>query len=228
MNAGDEPRTSAPAGKQDNADGAQPMAQSASAMLELVGGASGMLDSAIPGAVFVGVFVATRNLTTPLWVAICVAFAIFVYRLTRRDALRHALGGFVGVAVAAGLAVLTGKPENYFVPNLALNTGYAVLSAISLAVRWPLAGVVLGAVFGEGTAWRGDTARRRAYTIATALWFCMFALRIGVLFPLWLADQLVPLGIGRIALGYPLYALVVWLTWVVVSRTQPVRAEAAG
>lgn len=187
-----------------------------------------MLDSAIPGAVFVGLFVATRNLTTPLWFAICAAVAILVYRLTRRDTVRHAVGGFVGVAVAVALAVLTGKPENYFVPTLVLNTGYAAVSAISLAVRWPAAGLVLGAIFGEGTAWRADAARRRTYTAVTGLWFCMFALRIAVLFPLWLADQLVPLGIGRIVLGYPLYALVVWLTWLIVSRSQPVRAEPAG
>jgi len=201
--------------------------QSAGALLGLLGGASGMLDSALPGALFVGVFVATRNLTTPLWLALGAASVIFAYRLIRRDPLRHALGGFIGVAVAAGLAVLTGKPENYFVPTLALNSAYAAASAISLAARWPLAGLVLGAVFGEGTAWCRDAARRRAYTTATALWFCMFALRLAVLLPLWLAGDLVPLGIGRIALGYPLYALVVWLTWLIISRTQPVRPEPA-
>ena len=97
-------------------------------------------------------------------------FAIFVYRLVRRDTLRHSVGGFIGVAVAAGLAVLTGKPENYFLPALGLNVAYAMAAAVSLAVRWPLIGLVLGAVFGEGTEWRRDPARRRAYTAATALW----------------------------------------------------------
>ncbi len=186
-----------------------------------------MLDSAVPGALFVAAYVATRNLTVPLWIAASAAFAIFVYRLVRRDTLRHSVGGFLGVAVAAGLAVLTGKPENYFLPGLGLNVAYAIAAAVSLVVRWPLIGVVLGAVFGEGTDWRRQSARRRAYTVATALWLAMFGLRIAVLFPLWLAGLLVPLGIGRIALGYPLYALVVWLTWRIISRTQPVRTEAA-
>ena len=201
--------------------------QSASALLGLLGGPSGMLDSSIPGALFVAVYVSTRNLTTPLWIATGAAVVILAYRLIKRDTLRHAVGGFVGVAIAAALALLTGRPENYFVPTLAINAGYALVSAVSLAVRWPLAGLVLGAVFGEGTAWRQDTARRRAYTAATVLWFGMFALRIAVLLPLWLADMLVPLGIGRIVLGYPLYALVVWLTWLIVSRTRPVRPAPA-
>lgn len=200
--------------------------QSAAALLGLFGGTRGMLDSAVPGALFAGVYVGTRNLTMPLWIAAGTALAIFLYRLVRRDTLRNSVGGFIGVAVAAGLAVLTGKPENYFLPALGLNMAYAVAAAVSLAVRWPLIGLALGAVFGEGTEWRRDQARRRAYTTATALWLAMFALRIAVLLPLWLADLLVPLGISRIVLGYPLYALVVWLTWLIISRTRPVRAEA--
>jgi len=236
LNADEVPEASTPA---DAVDGArQPVAsrpaapqsaapQSAAALLTMLGGTSGMLDAAIPGALFVCVFVATRNLATPLWVAVGAAAAILIYRLVRRETPRHAVGGFVGVAIAAALAVLTGKPENYFLPTLALNAGYATASAISLIARWPLAGVVLGAVFGEGAAWRRDPVRRRAYTVVTALWFCMFAVRIAILFPLWLAGQLVPLGIGRVALGYPLYALVVWLSWLIIRRTQPVRPEPA-
>jgi Protein of unknown function (DUF3159) len=201
--------------------------ESASALLAMLGGKSGMLDSSIPGAIFVAVYVSTRQLAAPLWIATAAAGVILAYRLIARDTVRHAVGGFFGVAIAAGLALLTGRPENYFVPTLVINAGYAVASACSLAVRWPLAGLVLGAVFGEGTAWRGDAARRRAYAAVTALWLAMFAIRIAVLLPLWLADMLVPLGIGRIVLGYPLYAIVVWLTWLIVSRTRPVRPEPA-
>lgn len=224
MNTGGIP--DAVAGQVTEAAGGRPP-QSAAALLNQLGGVGGMLDSAIPGALFVAVYVVTRKLTAPLLIAAAAAVVIFVYRLIRRDTLRHALGGFVGVAIAAGLALLTGKPENYFVPTLVLNAGYALASAISLAVRWPLIGLMLGAVFGEGTAWRSDPPRCRAYTAATALWFCMFALRVAVLFPLWLAGLLVPLGIGRIVLGYPLYALVVWLTWLIVSRARPIRPAPA-
>ncbi len=202
--------------------------ESAAALFRLLGGARGMLDSGVPGAVFVAGYVTTRNLTTPLLIAAGAALVIFVYRLARRDALRYAVSGFAGVGIAAGLAVLTGRPENYFLPALALNAGYAAASALSLALRWPLIGLVLGAVLGEGTQWRRDRPRRRAYSAATMLWMCMFALRIAVLFPLWLANLLVPLAIGRIVLGYPLYALVVWLTWLIISRTRPVRPDPVG
>ncbi len=186
----------------------------------MLGGGRGMLDSAVPGAIFVALYIVFRTLGPPLLIAGAAAALIFGYRLVRRDPIRHAAGGLVGVAIAAGLAVVTGKPENYFLPSLILNAAYAVGSAVSLAVRWPLLGLLIGPLLGEGTDWRADPARRRAYTAATAIWMGMFIVRVAALFPLWLAGLLVPLGIGRIVLGYPLYALVVWISWRILKRPQ--------
>lgn len=208
-------------------DVAPPAALSARGLLDILGGPRGMLDSAVPGAIFVAVYIAVRSLSTPLWIAGGTAVLIFAFRVVRREPLRHAASGLIGVAVAAGLAVITGKPENYFLPALFLNAAYAAGSAISLALRWPVLGVIIGPLLGEGTDWRANPARRRAYSAATALWMGMFMLRVAALFPLWLAGLLVPLGIGRIVLGYPLYALVVWLTWLILRRRQSLdRSEA--
>jgi hypothetical protein len=52
------------------------------------------------------------------------------------------------------------------------------------------------------------------------MWMGMFLLRVAALLPLWLAGLLVPLGIARIVLGYPLYALVVWITCLILTRPQ--------
>lgn len=207
--AADEAPRPAPAG-----------AASAKNLLDMLGGRRGMLDSAVPGAIFVAVYMAARTLTTPLLVAGAAAGLIFAFRVARREPLRHAATGLAGVAVAALLAVITGKPENYFLPALVLNAAYAAGSAISLAIRWPLLGVLVGPLLGEANHWRASPVRRRAYAAATALWMGMFMVRVAALFPLWLAGLLVPLGIARIVLGYPLYALVVWITWLILKRPQ--------
>lgn len=195
---------------------------------EAFGGKQGVLDMGLPGMVFVAAYlVSGQQMPIAIWSAVGIAAALTVIRLVRRGTVQHAIAGFAGVAVAAYVAHKTGEPADYYLPSLLLTVGYAVAFAVSLLVRWPLLGVALGVVFGEGTAWRRDRARRRVYTLVSALWLVMFGLRLAVLVPLWMAGQLVALGIGRLILGYPLYLLVIWISWRLVNQTRPVRPDSA-
>lgn len=79
------------------------------------------------------------------------------------------------------------------------------------------------------TAWRKDPVLMKKYTVVTWLWVAMFALRLGVQGPLYLAgtDFIAALGTARLVMGLPLFALVLWLTWRIVrqpgsSADQPV------
>lgn len=191
---------------------------------EAFGGKKGMLDTGLPGIVFVVAFlISGDNMEIAVWSAIGVAAILLILRLVRRDKVQNAIAGFVGVGIAAFVAAKTGEPANYYLTSLLLTVVYGVAFGISLLVRWPLLGAGLGFVFGEGTAWRKDPPRRRAYTLSTFLWFLMFAVRLAILVPLWLEGWLVALGIGRLVLGYPLYALVIWLSWRIIQQTKPVR-----
>lgn len=191
---------------------------------EAFGGKKGMLDTGLPGIVFVVAFLLSGDkMEIAVWSAVGVAAILLILRLVRRDSMQNAIAGFVGVGVAAFVAAKTGEPANYYLTSLLLTLLYGVAFGISLLVRWPLLGAGLGFVFGEGTAWRKDPARRRAYWLATFLWFLMFVVRLAILAPLWAEGWLVALGIGRLVLGYPLYALVIWLSWRVIQQTKPVR-----
>lgn len=195
---------------------------------EAFGGKKGMLDTGLPGIVFVVAFLLSGDkMEIAVWAAVGVGAILLILRLVRRDSVQNAIAGFVGVGVAAFVAAKTGEPANYYLTSLLLTVAYGAAFGISLLVRWPLLGAGLGFVFGEGTAWRKDPPRRRAYTLATVLWFGMFVLRIAVLAPLWAEGWLVALGIGRLVLGYPLYALVIWLSWRIIQQTKPVRPAAA-
>lgn len=193
-----------------------------------MGGARGLLDTGMPGVVFVATYVISGGWLMPaLWAAVGVGAVLFVARLVRRETLQHALAGFVGVGVAAFIAHRTGRPEDFFLPSLFVNGGYLVAFLVSLAVRWPLLGVLLGPMFGEGLGWRRDPARRRAYSLATLVWSAMFVVRLGVLVPLYLSAQLVALGVARLALGYPLYLLVVWMSFLILRQNKAVRQQQA-
>lgn len=51
------------------------------------------------------------------------------------------------------------------------------------------------------------------------MWIGMFALRLTVQLPLYLSDQVAALGVAKLALGTPLYALVIWFTWLSARDT---------
>ncbi|MBM7477177.1 DUF3159 domain-containing protein [Oerskovia jenensis] len=78
--------------------------------------------------------------------------------------------------------------------------------------------------------WRQDAALMRRYALATWLWVGMFALRLAVQVPLFLAgeDAVAWLGTARLVMGIPLWALTLWLTWLLVRRphvAEPVPAN---
>ena len=101
---------------------------------------------------------------------------------------------------------------------------------MSVLVGWPLVGIVVGLLRGQGAAWRKDPAAavdRQRYRWATWLWAAMFAARLAVQVPAYLADDVALLGTARLAMGVPLWALTMWLTWLLV-RGSGHRAEPAG
>ena len=58
----------------------------------------------------------------------------------------------------------------------------------------------------------------RRYTAATWLWIGLFAVRLAVQVPLYLDGDVGWLGTARLVMGIPLWALVLWLTWILVRR----------
>jgi hypothetical protein len=136
----------------------------------------------------------------------------------RRERLQFALAGFAGVALAAFIASKTGKAEDFFLPGLLLNAAYAVAYLISIAIRWPLLGVLLGPLGGNGMAWRRDPEQVRLYSRASWIWVGVFTLRLAVQLPLYLAGALLALGIARTAMGLPIFLLAIWLSYLVLQR----------
>ena len=175
-------------------------------LAEAVGGPLGILESSLPAVAFVVAYIISGSDTNAsAIVAVALALVLTVLRLARRESPRHALSGLVGVAFAAFIATRSGRAENFFLPGLLANAAYAAAFLISLAARWPLVGVIVGQLDGEGNQWREDPARVRAFVRATWLWAGLFLVRLAVQLPLYLAGAVVALGIARTAMGLPLF-----------------------
>jgi len=216
--------TGAGSSDEEAADAAPPAATGVEGvdLAAAIGGRRGLLDSGLPGLVFVTVFTLNgQDLPPALWAALGVAGLLTALRLLRREPLTQTLAGLVGVGIAAFFASRTGEARNYFVPGFLLNVGYVVAYAVSALVRWPVVGVLVGPLLGEGLQWRQDPPRLRAYTLATWMFAGLFALRLAVQVPLWLFDRVFVLGTVKVLMGVPLFALVAWLSYLVIRAAPP-------
>lgn len=184
---------------------------------QAVGGWRGAVESALPALAFLLVYqLMGHDASLALRIAGALAAVAAVLRLVRRESLQFVIGGAIGVAVSAWFVSRTGNAADFFLPDMIKNAAYGVVYLLSVLLRYPLIGVLLGSVEGEPLKWIRDLDRRRTAMTATWMWVLMFALRVGIMFPLYWADQLNALGVAKIALGYPLFVLVVWVTYRLV------------
>lgn len=185
--------------------------------LAAIGGWRGLVESVAPGLVFVVLYVATRDLTVTLIAAIAVALVATLTRLVQRTPVTQAVGGLLGIAIGAIWAWRSGEASDFFVWGLFVNAGFAVGTTISILVGWPIVGIVVAALMGRSHEWRSDPVARRRYTVASWLWVGAFLARLAVQVPLYLSAEVGWLGTARLIMGVPLWALVLWITWILVN-----------
>jgi hypothetical protein len=171
----------------------------------------GIVESLLPGFLCVIVYAITQETLPSVLIPAAIAVLFVLVRLVTRTPVVPALVGLLGIAVSAALAIFSGDAKENFVLGFWLNGAYVV----GLLV-WPVIGIIVGLLRGEGTAWRADKAKYRIALVTTVLWTCMFAARLAVQVPLYYADQTQLLGGAKLVMGLPLYAATLWVTWLLV------------
>ena len=191
-------------------------------VLRSAGGVQGIVESILPGLVFLVTFTVTQDLSPALVAALSAAAVFTVVRLIQRRPLTQALAGVAGVGISAWLAHTTGKAENFYLPGFFTNAAYIVAMVTSILVKWPVAGLLFGFIRNEGLDWRKDPARLKAYRLGTWIIVAVLALRLIVQVPLYLMgpDGLAALATTRLVMSTPLYILGVWIAWL-VTRPAP-------
>lgn len=189
----------------------------------LLGGRRGAVDASVPPVAFVaGWLVSGRSIAVGAGVAVVVSLGIGVLRLMRGERARAVVVSLAAVVVAAAIALSTGRAQDFFLLQLVVNAASALVWAASIVVRWPLLGVVLGAVLGQKARWRRDPDLLRAYMRASWVWvFGQYTVRVAVFGALWWAGEVVWLGIARTVLTWPLVALTVAVSGWVLHRALP-------
>ena len=195
-------------------------------LTEAIGGPLGAAESAVPAAAYVLAYTLSgQDTRAALIVAGALGVLFAVARIVRGQTVQYALSGLVGLALSAYVVSKTGRAEDFFLPGLLANAAYATAYLVSIIVGWPLLGVIVGTLRGTGMGWREDPEQVRAYTRASWIWVGLFSLRLAVQLPLYLASALTALGAARVAMGIPLFAIGIWLSWLILRPTLHARAE---
>ncbi|WP_438485444.1 DUF3159 domain-containing protein [Streptomyces sp. S186] len=189
------------------------------ALFEAFGGVRGLVETVLPGLLFVAIFTVDKDLHVSAIAALAVSLVLCAVRLVRRDTVKHAFSGVFGVAFGVVFAMMTGNAKDFYLPGMLYTLGLALAYIVTTLAGVPLIGLILGPVFKENLSWRTrNPGRKTAYAKASWAWGLILLGKCLILFPLyWWADT-TQLGWVLVALKIPPFLLAVYLTWVFLVK----------
>lgn len=215
---------SAKYGLRKTADGYQVDAKS---LLDSVGGIQGLIETTLPGFLYVLSYSIFRNLELSIAVVVVSVIGLTVRHLIKKRPWTQLIGSLIGVGVAIYLTLRPGgQAEDYYIKDFWINGAYGVVLLLSIAVRFPLIGVIVGLLTNQGLQWRKVPKKLRYFDLVTLLWVGLFGVRLAVELPLYFAGEVVTLGFVKLVLGLPFYLTMIWVSWLLLRRV--VRAELDG
>lgn len=185
-----------------------------------LGGPRGSIEAALPTIVFVIVWTVHHDFQTAVWVTGAVVAAMLLARLVQRQSPRFVLSSLLAAAIAAYFVHRSGRAQDAFLPGILYSAGVGSLTLLSVLVRWPLIGFVVGAAEDpeDPLAWHRDRGVVRLCQRLTWILVGLYAIRVGIMLPLYWADQVAALGVAKVALSWPLYAAAVALMGLILVR----------
>jgi Protein of unknown function (DUF3159) len=201
---------------------------------EQLGGPRGSLEAAIPTVVFVIAWTTRHDFRLALLVSGAGVALLLVARLVQRQSPRFVLSSLVAVAIAAYFVHRSGRAQDAYLPGILYSAGAGALTLLSVVVRWPLIGFLVGAAEDpeDPLAWHRHPGIVRLCQRLTVVLVGLYGVRLAVMLPLYWAGQVAALSVAKIVLSWPLYLLGVALMGYILVRghtpLQPEDLEQAG
>jgi Protein of unknown function (DUF3159) len=183
-----------------------------------LGGARGMIESALPFIAFTIAWVITTQLYPAIAAAVVVAVLLGLIRLIQRQSIKYVVQAVIPTAIAVLIATRTGRAQDVFLPGILYNGALAVLSIVTVAIRKPLVGFIIGAAVGDPTGWTKDRGLVRMTSKLTCVLAIPYVTRFVIQLPLFLAGQVVLLGIAKVVLGWPLLIAALAVMGLMLSK----------
>ncbi|MFC5338273.1 DUF3159 domain-containing protein [Leucobacter denitrificans] len=208
--------------------GAEGQELTASGVFEAIGGIRGIFEAIVPSLVFIVLYVFTQDARLSALVPGAMAVLLVIFRLIQRETVVSALSGMLGVGIAVLITLITGRGVDYFLSGFITNIAWAVVLIGSILVGRPIIGLIAGFIDGDTKKWRIEPRLRRASTWLTVMWLGLFIARLAVQLPMYLSEQVGALGVARIAMGIPLFAIVLIATWFGIRKFRSSSDDSSG
>ena len=187
-----------------------------------LGGARGSFETALPTVAFVVAWTLRHDVKIAVAASALVVLILLLVRLGSRQTPRYVLSAIFATAIAAFFALRSGRAEAAFLPGILTSAAWGVGSLLSVVVRWPIVGFIVAAgdprMAEDPTAWRRDRGLVRVCQRLTMVLVLLYAVRVVVMFPLYLAEQVTLLGVAKIALGWPAYLCALAVMGMILVR----------
>lgn len=135
------------------------------------------IDALIPPLVFViinGLF----GLRAASFISILTALVFGARRILKKQDLKYAVGGLLGVLAAVGFAYLSGNATNFFIPKIISGAFMVLLSLGTLFIGKPLAAWLSHLTRGWPMDWFMRKDVKPAYSEVTVIWTILLAFRL--------------------------------------------------
>ncbi|HJE60318.1 MAG TPA: DUF3159 domain-containing protein [Nocardiopsis listeri] len=206
-----------------------------SKLAEALGGKRGMVEAAIPTLTFTISYIIGSELRLSIVLGVVAALLLGVLRLVQRSSVQYVVTSLFGIGIAALFAMRSGNAADAFLPGVIYNAVYALVLSVSVLLRWPAIGLMIGPFIGhkeDFTSWRSNPAVVKLASRLTWLLVLPCVIRVLVQYPLWFADNqgwadtFAILGFSKVAMGWPLQvAAFAGMVWVLARGRTPLDQE---
>lgn len=188
----------------------------------VMGGARGSFETALPTVAFVAAWVWRHDVAIAVVASAAIVIILLIIRLATRQTPRYVLSAVFATAIAAFFALRSGKAEAAFLPGILTSAAWGAAALLSVVARWPIIGFIVAAgdplLAEDPTAWRRDRGVVAVSQRLTMVLVALYAVRVAIMYPLYLAGQVTFLGVAKIALGWPAYLCALALMGMILVR----------
>lgn len=190
---------------------------------DALGGVRGSLETTLPMLAFVITWTTTQDRTLALGAAGGLVLVLLAARLVAGQSAQYVISGIFAAAIAAFFALRSGRAEDAFLPGILMSVAYGIGSLVSILVRWPLVGFLIGAADpaareGDPFRWRRNDAAVAVCSRLTLVLVAIYVIRVGIMGPLYLTDNIAGLTVSKVVLGWPLWAAAVAVMGAMLLR----------